>query len=148
VDLAARTLRLDPHTTKNDDAREAVMPQNLFMLVQQCATGKKPEEALFTREGKPVTDLRGAWEAAAKEAGVPDLLFHDLRRSAARNMDRRGISRSIAMKIMGHKTESMYRRYRIGDHADLREAARKMEQPILTVDVQFNGVAPAVPVVN
>jgi integrase len=79
---------------------------------------------------------------------VPDLLFHDLRRSAARNMDRRGISRSIAMKITGHKAESTYRRYRIGDHADLQEAARKTEQPIRTVDVQFDGVAPVVPVVN
>jgi integrase len=126
------------------------MPANLFMLVQQCATGKKPEDALFTRVGKPVTDFRGSWEAACKEAGVPDLLFHDLRRSAARNIDRRGSSRSIATKITGHKTESMYRRYRIGDHADLQEAARKMEQPLarLTVDVQFEGVAPAASVVN
>jgi integrase len=148
VDLAARTLRLDAHTTKNDEARVAVMPANLFMLVQQCATGKKPDDALFTRDGKPITDFRGSWEAACKEAGVPDLLFHDLRRTAARNMDRRGISRSIAMKITGHKTESMYRRYRIGDHADLEAAARRMEQPICTVDVQFEGTAPAAPVVN
>jgi integrase len=148
VDLAARTLRLDAHSTKNGEARVAVMPANLFMLVQQCATGKKPEDALFTRNGKPVSDFRGSWELACKEAGVPKLLFHDLRRSAAHNMDRRGISRVVIMKIMGLKTEEIFRRYRIGDHADLEAAARKMEQPIRTIDVQFESTAPVVPVLN
>lgn len=140
VDLASRTLRLDPHTTKDGDARAAVMPHNLFMLVQRCATGKKPEDALFTREGKPVTDFRGSWEAACAEAGVPDLLFHDLRRTACRNMDRRDIPESTIMKIMGLKTREIFIRYRIGDHADLEEAARKMEQPIakLPVGVLFD----------
>jgi integrase len=140
VDLAARTLRLDANTTKNDEAREAVMPQNMFVLVQQCMTGKQPNDHLFTRNGRAVTDWRGAWDAATKEAGMEELLFHDLRRSAARNMDRRGISRVVAMKITGHKTESIYRRYRIVNEPDLREAARKMEQPIegfCTPDVQL-----------
>jgi integrase len=148
VDLAARTLRLDSHTTKNGEARVAVMPSNLFVLVQQCATGKNPEDALFTRDGKAVTDFRGSWELACKEAGVPDLLFHDLRRTACRNMDRRGIPETTIMKIMGLKTRAIFIRYRIGDHEDLVAAARKMEQPIRTVSVQFDDVAPAAPVLN
>ena len=79
---------------------------------------------------------------------MPKLLFHDLRRSAARNMDRRGISHVVIMKIMGLKTEEIFRRYHIGDHADLEAAARKMEQPIRTIDVQFEGATPVAPVVN
>jgi len=38
------------------------------------------------------------------------------------------VPRSVAMKITGHKTESVYRRYAIVDMAQLREATRRMEQ--------------------
>jgi integrase len=49
-------------------------------------------------------------------------LFHDLRRSAARDMIRAGVAQTIAMKITGHKTATMFQRYNIADTEDLREA--------------------------
>jgi len=61
----------------------------------------------------------------AKAAAVPGLLRHDLRRTAARDMERAGVSRTVAMQIIGHKTEAMYRRYAIVSEADHREAAKK-----------------------
>ncbi len=48
------------------------------------------------------------------------------RRTAVRNLERRGVARSVAMKITGHKTESVYRRYAIVSDADLQEATRKL----------------------
>jgi integrase len=138
ADIASKTLRLEPGTTKNREGREAVMPSTLALLIQQCATGKNPDEYMFTRDGKQIKDFRGEWEEATKEAGVPDLVFHDLRRTAVRNMIRRGIPQHIAMRISGHKTTSVFHRYAIVSSADLQDAARKMEEPILklTVDVQ------------
>ncbi len=53
---------------------------------------------------------------------MPGLLFHDLRRSAVRNFDRAGVSQSVGMMISGHKTASIYRRYRITPEQDIREA--------------------------
>jgi len=52
---------------------------------------------------------------------------HDFRRTAVRNLERAGVPRSAAMKMVGHKTEAMYRRYAIADESMLREGAAKLE---------------------
>jgi integrase len=53
---------------------------------------------------------------------------HDFRRTAVRNLERAGVSRSDAMKMVGHKTESIYRRYAIADEKSMKEAASKLDQ--------------------
>jgi hypothetical protein len=42
-----------------------------------------------------------------------------------RNLERAGVSRSVAMQLTGHKTESVYRRYAIVSSGDLADASRK-----------------------
>jgi integrase len=127
IDLASRTIRLEVGETKNDEGREVEMTPLVYALVQQCVTGKRGEDFVFTREsGKPVRDFRGAWEKVCKQAGVPELLFHDLRRTAVRNMVRRGIPERVAMTISGHKTRSIFDRYNIVSKSDLHEAAKKL----------------------
>ena len=54
-------------------------------------------------------------------------MVHDFRRTAVRNLERAGVPRSAAMKMTGHKTESVYRRYAIVDSGMLKEAAAKLE---------------------
>jgi integrase len=54
--------------------------------------------------------------------------LHDLRRTAVRNLERAGVPRSTAMALVGHKTESIYRRYAITDEAMLREGAEKLSR--------------------
>ncbi|MGE3489202.1 MAG: hypothetical protein AB7N29_04280 [Vicinamibacterales bacterium] len=43
-----------------------------------------------------------------------------------RNMERAGLSRSVAMQLTGHKTEAVYRRYAITSEADLREGVYRL----------------------
>ncbi len=139
VDLDGGWIRLEPGTTKNDDGRAfplAVFPE-LRALMQkrraltdamQAATDRIIPWVFWHRDGQPVADFRDSWANACKKAGVPGLLLHDLRRSAVRNLERAGVSRSAAMKLTGHRTESVYRRYAIVAEADLLEAVGRLAQ--------------------
>jgi hypothetical protein len=50
-----------------------------------------------------------------------------LRRTAVRNLDRMGVARSVAMELVGHRTEEIYERYNITSDTDRRDAARKQD---------------------
>lgn len=129
IDLAERTIELNVGETKNDEARTIRMTARVFEFLTSAADGKKATDRLFTRKnGKGVGDFRRAWATATRRAGVPDLLFHDLRRTGVRNMRRDGISEKVAMTISGHKTRSVFERYNIVDPEDLREASVKQEK--------------------
>ena len=134
VDLAANWLRLDPGESKNSEGRMfPLTPELRDVLSQQLEKTRQLEKAtecvipwVFHRNGKPIKDYYGAWDEACRLAGLPDRIAHDLRRTAVRNLERAGVPRSASMKMTGHKTESVYRRYAIVDEAMLREGAKKL----------------------
>ncbi|HXK08506.1 MAG TPA: hypothetical protein VMT70_02565 [Vicinamibacteria bacterium] len=84
--------------------------------------------SVFHRRGEPIRDLRIAWNRVCRDAALPGKLLHDFRRTAVRNLERAGVPRSTAMALVGHKTESIYRRYAITDEAMLREGAERLSQ--------------------
>ena len=136
VDFKAGTVRLEPGTTKNDEARTfpfAALPAlEALLRAQRAHTGAIERERgelvpwVFHRAGRPIRDFHMAWCRGCRRAGVPGRLVHDLRRTAVRNFERAGVSRSVAMKLSGHKTESIYRRYAIVSEADLAEGVKKV----------------------
>jgi integrase len=128
IELANWVIRLHPGTTKNKEGREVKMTKIVQTLLTLCVEGKGPDDYVLTRpSGKRLKDFRGTWERACKAAGVPNLLFHDLRRTAARNYRRAGIAEGVIMKIGGWKTRSVFERYAIVSHADVEDAVVKLE---------------------
>jgi integrase len=79
------------------------------------------------RQGKPIKPFYGSWRNACASAGVPGRIFHHFRRTAVRNLERAGVPRSVAMQMVGHKTEAIYRRYAIVSESDLRAAAEQLQ---------------------
>jgi integrase len=87
---------------------------------------------VFHRNGRPIREFRKSWATACTKAGIRRH-FHDLRRSACRNMVAAGVPQVTAMQLSGHKTDSMFRRYAIVAENDLRTALRATQQYLATV---------------
>lgn len=152
VDFDAGVVRLEPGTTKNKDGRTFpfdALPRLGQLLEAQERRTRALEDVkrevipwVFHRKGRQISDYYAAWRSAVKRAAGAndgrgrkvaivrtDLLGripHDFRRTAVRNLERAGVPRSVAMKLTGHKTESVYRRYAIVAEADLREGVAKL----------------------
>ncbi len=125
VDLFGGTVRL--RTSKNGEPRQINLTAETRNLLAACIAGKSGVEPVFTRGSKAVRYFGRSWDIIAATAGCPGLLFHDLRRSAVRNLVRSGVTEHVAMKITGHKTRSVFLRYDIVDERDLIDAAKKIE---------------------
>jgi len=135
VDFRNGWLRLEPGETKNDEGRMFPLTPMLRAVLErqrerteafQRSTGEI-SPAVFHREGRPIKSFRRAWLTACQRAGLTGRIPHDFRRTAVRNLERAGVPRSTAMKMVGHKTETIYRRYAIADEGMLRAGGVKLE---------------------
>ena len=120
----ARVVRLEPGTTKNDEARTIPLMGELYdmpVLQRQIRDRRWPDcPWVFFRYGKRIKNFKDAWAEAcervglwSEETGKPTRVFHDLRRTAARNLVRAGVPEGVVMEIGGWKTRSVFDRYNI-----------------------------------
>ena len=122
VDLKNKVIRLGDVDVKNKEGREIPLIDGLPELLEGIKRANPSAEYVFLRKNKLVGSFRKAWKIATKKADLEGFLFHDLRRSAVRNLVRAGVPRSVAMKISGHKTEEVFERYNITDSTDIQNA--------------------------
>jgi integrase len=114
--------------TKNGHKRTLPLKGRIGDLIEQ----RWRERAIgvpwvFHRAGRPVRGkiLRRHFRRAVTAAKLEGLIFHDLRRSAVRNMVRAGVSPHVAMAISGHRSPAMFRRY---DVVNLEDVAAGLER--------------------
>lgn len=134
-DVEEGIVRLRGEHSKNRESRQVVIDGEITGIIErrqqargvETSDGMSLSEYVFHRDGEPVREFRKTWATACEKAGVRRL-FYDLRRSGVRDMIRSGIPQSVAMKISGHKTASMFRRYDIASEADLRSAMLNLQK--------------------
>jgi integrase len=134
VDFVGGWIKLEPGETKNNEPRLLPLyPELRTVLEAQRAytdeIQKKTGQIIpyvFHLDGRSFKSFRRAWLTVCKAAGIPGRIPHDFRRTAVRNLERSGVPRSSAMALVGHKTESIYRRYAVKNEADLREAGERL----------------------
>jgi integrase len=118
--------------SKNGDARVLPLEAELWDVIGRRAVARRYETKagpalsvyVFHEKGQPLGDWRKRWGRACREAGAPDLLFHDLRRSAVKNMVDAGIPQVTVMAISGHRSDAIFRRYAIRTTKETRRAIR------------------------
>ena len=132
VDTVLGTIRLEPGTTKNNDGREVPLIPEVRELLQSW---KKKTRKCYPRcpwvcqyRGNRMTHFRRSWVDGTHKAGLAGKIFHDLRRSAVRNMVQAGIPEGVAMRISGHKTRAVFDRYAIVSSRDLELARTKLTE--------------------
>jgi len=130
VDFESGLIRLSVAQTKTKRPRTLPIYGDMQRWLERQREAC-PSECLWVFHGAHgclVDNHLNGWSAACQRAGVPGLLFHDLRRSAVRNMKRAGIQDRVAMEISGHRTRSIFDRYNIVDTADLQSAGARLEE--------------------
>lgn len=138
VDLVHGRITLRRANSKNAEPVVRPMTPALRQIIErrwndrliETPSGPAVAEWVFHRNGRRVVDFRASWDAARKAIGQPTLRLHDFCRSAIRNMDRAGVSESVGMKASGRKTNAIYKRYRIVDEQDVREAWERTEATV------------------
>jgi integrase len=77
--------------------------------------------------GNPIyAPLRGPRSEAKQVMTYKGMIFHDLRRTAVRNLVAAGVPEKVAQTITGHRTRSTFDRYHIVSKKDVSEAGRKL----------------------
>ena len=129
IDLKAGTINLSAARSKNGKRRviriagelREVLRRRRADMILSCPF-------VFHRAGRQIKSMTGAWKRACEKAGCPELIFHDLRRSTARDLRRAGVDETVCMKLFGHLTPSMFRRYSITSTDELADAAERLQR--------------------
>lgn len=113
--------------TKNGEARTVPMTLDVYIVFTELWQERRLDtQRVFLYNEKPIRDVKTAFQKACRRAGITNFRLHDLRHTASTNLRRAGVDAMTAMKIVGHKSEHMHRRYNTVEPEDLRRAVSRL----------------------
>lgn len=129
VDLKRGFIALRGVDTKTKIGRQVPLTPDVKLTLQRLAKLRSlATRHVFTYKGKPLKRISRSFKTALKDAGIMNFRFHDLRHCASTNFRRAGVDTGTAMKIVGHKSEKMWKRYNAIKERDLTQAAQKVHK--------------------
>ena len=135
VDLQRGFIKLRAVDTKSKEPRLVpITPIVRESLVELARVRSLTSKHVFLYQGRRVREIKGSFHTAVRKAGIDEVRFHDLRHCAATNLRRAGVDTLTAMKIVGHKSERMHRRYNSVAESDLLAAASKLNTYLTLAD--------------
>jgi hypothetical protein len=104
----------------------AARVQSWWQFFERRLVARRLESPLIflNGQGRHVGNFSTSWGRALRRAKA-SFAFHDLRRTAIRNMIRAGVPERVAMEISGHRTRAIFDRYNIVSGRDLDDAMAK-----------------------
>jgi len=137
-------ITVEGELTKTGEPLTYFPDEDMKELLRLQRRKKSPWIFPGVNKGK-IQDFRGGWNAACRAVGLGygyrvnkkyvekwqgklpgGPTIHDMRRSVARNCERMGMSQTAAMELLGMKTDSIFKRYRIFSDEERRETGKKM----------------------
>ncbi|MFZ4440334.1 MAG: tyrosine-type recombinase/integrase [Syntrophales bacterium] len=147
VSIFERKITLHASDTKNKKPRVIYLAGELYDCLKNQLVFKEKKypscKYVFFREAvtptgeteaQQIKNFQASWRTACKKATISGKVFHDLRRSGVRNLVRSGVSETVAMKISGHKTRSIFQRYNITNEDDLKQAAQRLDTHLKEIE--------------
>ena len=123
VDLTGRTIRIEGASTKTLKTRLVPISARLRETLAQLRQNQlRPNSPVFGG-----ADFKRSFNTAARNAGLSDIHFHDLRHTAITRMLEAGISPPLVMKISGHTQQKTFMRYVNQSESSVYEIALKLD---------------------
>ena len=133
VDLQRGFITLRAMDTKTKKPRRVPLTPAVKSTLHDLAKVRSlSTNRVFLYEGEPVKSISRTFRTALREAGIKDFRFHDLRHCASTNLRRAGVDTATAMRIVGHKSERMWKRYNAIEESGLLNAASKLNSYVQT----------------
>jgi integrase len=125
VDMRRKEFTL--RQTKNGENRTVPMTPEVYATFTALWQERRLDTPrVFLYNGKPVTKLATAFRGRVSSGRDHQFWLHDFRHTASTNLRRAKVDTATAMKIVGHKSERMHRRYNSIEPEDLHRAATKL----------------------
>ncbi len=127
IDLDSGVIRLRATTTKTEQSRTVGVTRRLQAELQRLwgISPRNPDGSVFGI----ACDVKRAFAAACKDAGLSDLRFHDLRHAATTRLVETGaLHTAEAMKITGHRQQTTFERYVNPQDETARRGAEALDE--------------------